>query len=167
MKHLGLFVLTAAFAVVLGLLVLSHPTSFRQSEAMGGYEDDLFARSNEVRAMYHVSPLAWDSQLTEVARERASDMASRGYFSHYSPTGQSAFRLLNARGYGYLIAGENIARNNYPNDQAVQVAMDAFGRSGTHLQNMIDPTFTNIGVGAATGAGNFKFFVIVFSEPRE
>jgi uncharacterized protein YkwD len=90
-------------------------------------------------------------------------MASKGYFAHTSPTGQTAFTLLAAAGYGYKIAGENIARNNYPDSQAVSAAMTGFMNSPTHKENIMDARFTNIGVGVVLGSDGMKYYAVEFA----
>jgi uncharacterized protein YkwD len=70
--------------------------------------------------------------------------------------------MLRDRGYDYLIAGENIARNNYPESQSVQVAMEGFMQSAGHRANILDKRFSKIGVGAAFGADGMRYYVIIF-----
>ncbi len=133
-------------------------------EVASAFERELIDASNAVRQRYNTPALEVDSTLMAVARQRAADMAWQGYFSHTAPNGETAFSLLAGRGYQFDLAGENIARNNYPNDDSVGVSMRAFEASSGHLQNMVDPAFRHIGVGAAIGAGGMKYFVIVFAS---
>jgi len=126
----------------------------------------MFASHNQERANAGLSPFVLDGVLTQVARQRAQDMASKGYFSHTSPTGQTAFTILNATGYPYALAGENLARNNYPDGQSVGVAMSAFMASSSHRVNVLEPKFTRIGIGMAMGADGLKYFAVVFAQPQ-
>jgi len=91
-------------------------------------------------------------------------MASKGYFAHTSPSGQTAFGLLNAIGYRYREAGENIARNNYAEGQTVSVAMNAFMNSATHRENILDTGFNLVGIGEATSADGMKYYAVVFAQ---
>jgi len=49
---------------------------------------------------------------------------ANGYFDHYAPDGSSAFSELAARGLRYRLAGENLARNNYPDSRTVEAAYE-------------------------------------------
>jgi uncharacterized protein YkwD len=112
-----------------------------------------------------VAPLQPDAHLFEIARRRAQDMAANDYFSHTSPTGETAFSLLGQTGYVYGIAGENIARNNHPDSQSVFVAMSGFMNSGDHRRNILEPRFNRVGIGVAARADGMKYFAVVFVGP--
>ena len=72
-------------------------------------EDLLASLTNASRANGGLQALAVDAELVELARWRSRDMAERGYFSHaIPPAGTKVFDELSARGYCYVVAGENI-----------------------------------------------------------
>jgi len=124
----------------------------------------MLAAHNARRAAAGLRPLTGDGTLAQLARVRAQDMASKGYFSHTSPTGQTAFSLLNSAGYAYRLAGENLARNNYGDGEAVAVAMDGFMNSATHRANILEPSFTNVGIALVVAPDGMKYFVIIFAS---
>jgi uncharacterized protein YkwD len=128
-------------------------------------EQQMFVAHNTERAAAGVAALQADARLVEIARRRAEDMAARNYFSHTSPTGETAFSLMGQIGYVYGIAGENIARNNYPDSQSVSVAMSGFMNSAGHRQNILDGRFNRVGIGMAVGADGMKYFAVVFAGP--
>ena len=107
--------------------------------------------------------LRLDTTLVQVARERAADMAAKGYFAHTSPSGVTAFSLMTGYGYVYSIAGENIARNNYPASEAAAVAMSGFLNSAPHRANLLDPRFDSVGIGVAEDGAGMKYFAVVFA----
>lgn len=131
--------------------------------SLGGLEQQMFSAHNAERASSGLPALQLDGTLTQLARQRAQDMASKGYFSHTSPTGQTAFTLLSASGYVYTLAGENLARNNYPDSQSVSVAMSGFMASPTHRINVLEPKFSRVGIGMAVGADGLKYFAVIFA----
>ncbi len=133
------------------------------SVSLGAMEQDMFEQHNQQRGAAGVAALQLDPTLELVARQRAEDMASKGYFSHTSPTGVTAFTLLDGRGYKYAIAGENIARNNYPDAQTVDTAMTGFMNSPGHRENILEPRYTRVGIAMAIGADGMKYFAVVFS----
>jgi uncharacterized protein YkwD len=132
------------------------------SASMSGLGLALFQRQNAERTSRGMAPLAPHSCATRVAQIRASDMASRGYFSHTSPEGQTAFSLLDSFGVSYGWAGENIARNSYPGNEAVTVALQDFMASPGHRDNILSPNFTHVGVSYVVTGGGVTYFAIVF-----
>ena len=130
--------------------------------SLGGLESQMYSSHNQLRSVNGVSGLALDATLVAAARQRAQDMASKGYFAHTSPTGETAFSILDGYGYAYAIAGENIARNNYPQSQSVQVAMDGFMNSPGHRANILEGQFTKVGIGVATAGNGMIYYAVVF-----
>jgi uncharacterized protein YkwD len=126
-------------------------------------EQDLLAAHNAARAAANVPPMQMDPKLVTIARARAQDMATRSYFSHTSPGGDTAFSLLGQAAYAYTIAAENIARNNYPDAQSVGVSMDGFLNSPSHKENIVDARFKNVGIGVATAADGMKYIAVIFA----
>ena len=125
-------------------------------------EADLTRRLNAERAAAGLPALAVDANLVTIARIRSSDMAVRGYFSHTSPEGQSAFTLLDEWGVPYSWAGENLARNNYPLEETVAVAVRDLMASPPHRANILNPNYTRVGVGYAEDGSGMRFYTVVF-----
>jgi uncharacterized protein YkwD len=118
---------------------------------------------NNERIAAGLAPLQLDGALVSVARERSNDMARQGYFSHTSPSGETAFSLLDRYGIPYAWAGENLARNNYPDEESVAVAMRDWMASDGHRENMLNVHYTSIGVGSAVDATGMKYFTVIFT----
>ncbi len=134
-----------------------------QAVSLDAFESAIVAGVNNERIAAGLAPLQVDGALVSVARERSNDMASQDYFSHTSPSGQTAFSLLDAYGIPYMWAGENLARNNYPDDQSVAIAMREWMASQGHRDNMLNAHYTSIGVGVAISASGIKYFTVVFT----
>lgn len=81
--------------------------------------------------------------LMGVARAKSEDMAKNNYFSHTSPTYGSPFDQIKSAGISYRSAGENIAKGQRTPQQVVQAWMDSPG----HRQNIMNASYTHIGVG--------------------
>ena len=126
-------------------------------------EQELFNLHNVERNRAGLGALRLDPTLVAIARQRAQDMASKNYFAHTSPSGESTFGLMAAYGYAYSIAGENIAKNNYPDGQSAGTAMSGFMNSSTHRANILETRFTYIGVGLAFDSDGMKYFAVVFA----
>ncbi len=97
---------------------------------------------NQDRAASGLPALKANSQLTRLAENYAIDMIKRGYFSHYSPEGQSPFDRMNQAGISYRTAGENLAQN-----VSVTAAEKAFMNSSGHRANILNASFTEVGIG--------------------
>ena len=114
------------------------------------YETEVVKLVNEQRAKYNLAPLAMNWELARVARYKSQDMADKGYFSHTSPTYGSPYTMMKAFGITYRTAGENIAYG-YSSPKAV---VEAWMNSEGHRANILNTTYTQIGVGYVYD-GNF------------
>ena len=113
------------------------------SASVSNKESQVIALVNEIRAQNGLSPLRENWQLSRVARYKSQDMAESGYFSHTSPTYGSPFQMMKQFGITYRSAGENIAKG-YASAQAV---VDAWMNSPGHRANILNSSYTQIGVG--------------------
>lgn len=132
---------------------------------MSGFASALFSALNNERTARGLAPLAAHGCVVYVAQLRSNDMASRGYFSHTSPEGATAFSLLDQYGVPYGWAGENLARNNYPDDQSVAVAIRDLMNSTAHRANILSGNYTHLGVGAAVDGAGMKYYTMIFIGP--
>nr|WP_245867806.1 CAP domain-containing protein [Sporomusa silvacetica] len=101
-----------------------------------------------------------DSRLTTLARNYAQDMLNRNYFSHYSPEGQSPFDRIKLAGITYSAAGENIGIN-----QTVQQAEVAFMNSSGHRANILNSSYTKVGIGVTFDKSGNVYVVQDFIKP--
>lgn len=120
---------------------------------------------NNARTREGLPALEVDRSLAVVAHARAEDLVGNGYFDHYSPAGESAFSELALRGIRYRLAGENLARNTYPETRTVQAAFDGLMASPTHRANILEPRFARIAV-SAVRSGKTWLYVTVFVDGR-
>jgi uncharacterized protein YkwD len=139
------------------------PPAAPVATGLNGMEAAMFNQHNQQRAGGGLGALTVDPALTAIARQRAQDMAAKNYFAHTSPTGETAFTLMNASGYRYAIAGENIARNNYPDAESVGIAMKMFMESPSHRSNIMDGRYTKVGIGLVIDSAGMKYFAVVFA----
>jgi uncharacterized protein YkwD len=130
--------------------------------SLSAFESDILAGINAQRTTAGMAPLQLDSNLVMVARERSNDMVQRGYFGHVSPTGDTAFSIMDRYGIPYAWAGENLARNNYPDDESVAVSLRDWMASQGHRDNILGPHYQTVGVGAAVDGAGMKYFTLVF-----
>ncbi len=124
---------------------------------------ELLEKMNEARQHEGLPVLTPDADLERVAQVRADDLVKNGYFAHYSSDGRSAFSELAARGITYRLAGENLARNNYPEAKTVAEASSALMASPGHRANILEPRFAKAGV-VAVRTGSMFVYVTVFKD---
>ena len=113
------------------------------SETVTSYEQEVIDLVNDIRVKNGLPALKANWELSRVARYKSQDMADRSYFSHTSPTYGSPFQMMKAFGITYRSAGENIAMG-YKTPQAV---VDGWMNSSGHRANILNASFTPIGVG--------------------
>lgn len=116
--------------------------------------------TNQNRAEYRVPTLVSNEVLSRAAQLKANDMATKGYFSHTSPNGEAPWDFMSRAGYGFTNAGENLAVDFVNSEDVVSAWM----RSETHKENILNNSFTEIGVGIARGVfeGREAVFVVQF-----
>jgi uncharacterized protein YkwD len=129
---------------------------------MSGFGLDLFNAINNERTQQGLPALAAHGCVVYVAQLRSDDMASRGYFSHTSPEGETAFSLLDQYGVPYGWAGENLARNTNHGDETIAVAIRTLMASESHRANILSGNHTHLGVGAAVDTSGAKYFTMIF-----
>lgn len=102
---------------------------------------------NQERAKAGLSPLKMDAALSNVALAKAADMSNNNYFDHTSPTYGSPFDMMKQYGISYNTAGENIAMGQRSPEEVMTQWMNSEG----HRKNIMNPSFTTIGVGYTNG----------------
>lgn len=112
---------------------------------------------NQARSQAGLKPLATDNALINLAGLKANDMITKNYFSHTSPTYGSPFDMMRTYGVSYLYAGENLAMNSN-----VQSAEQALMNSPEHKANILNPNYTDIGVGIAQKSDGSRVYVQMF-----
>src|SRR5690349_2098255 len=127
-------------------------------------ESQLVTLTNRARASAGLRALKVDSTLRSVARWRSKDMITRDYFSHDIPGYGKVWDKLNAIGYCYVVAGENIGWNNYPDDLATAAIQQAFMNSPGHRANIMGKTWDVIGIGAYKGPTGKKMWTVLFAD---
>lgn len=116
---------------------------------------------NQQRAANGLPALTVNSALSHMARLKSQDMINNNYFSHQSPTYGSPFDMMKQFGISFTAAGENIAYGQ-PTAQAV---MDAWMNSPGHRANILNSSYTQIGVGAVQNSNGTIYWTQEFIRP--
>ena len=107
------------------------------------YEQQVIDLINEIRIKNGLSPLTENTALSRCAKAKSQDMHDKRYFSHQSPTYGSPFDMMKQFGITYRTAGENIAMGQ----STPQAVVNAWMNSEGHRANILNASFTQIGMG--------------------
>ncbi|MCM3255108.1 CAP domain-containing protein [Priestia aryabhattai] len=118
-----------------------------QTKDASQFEQKVVDLVNQEREKQGLKPLTLNKKLSDVARTKSKDMMDKGYFDHNSPTYGSPFDMMKQFGIEYTTAGENIAKGQ----QSPEDVMNAWMNSDGHRKNILNPDFTEIGVGYVKG----------------
>ena len=132
--------------------------NFNQSN----YENQMLNYINQERQKEGLPSFKMAPQLVELARMKSQDMITNKYFSHNSPTFGSPFDMMKKFGISYGTAGENLAGH-----YSVLGAHQALMNSAGHKKNILNPSFTHIGLGIVKGGQYGMMFTQLFTgEPK-
>lgn len=123
-------------------------------------EQALYALVTQDRQAAGLSAITLDAELCRIARIKAQDMLSEGYFAHTSPTYGDIRAMLTSFGYSYAGAAENIARS-----RSVTHAQAQFMSSSTgHRQTLLGSQWTRMGIGVVENEQGFVYVVQIFAR---
>jgi len=122
-------------------------------------EKEMLALVNEERRNRGLPELVMDNTLRDVARDHSVDMFQRGYFAHVDAEGVTPFDRMRAGGVTYIYAGENLAIA-----PTVSMAHQGLMDSPGHKENILNPSFRRVGIGAAKGGRRGVMFTQKFTD---
>lgn len=117
-----------------------------------GVERAVHEAVNARRRTRGLSLLSFDDHLAAVARTHSRDMDRRGFFDHETPDGRSVSDRYRQTGYDPRPSGENIAKQ-YPTHgsdagDVAESVVESWMNSPGHRENIVEPSWTNQGIGA-------------------
>lgn len=120
-------------------------------------EQEMLNLVNSARRSNGVAELKANLELTKVARIKSQDLVNNNYFAHNSPTYGTPFEMMKSFGITYRTAGENLAANS-----TVQAAHTALMNSSGHRANILNSSYTEIGIGIVASPKYGKMFTQMF-----
>jgi uncharacterized protein YkwD len=115
-----------------------------------GTELQMLRLINDFRAQNGVGPVTLSPTLTNAAEFHSRDMAARNYFSHDLPGIGTWSANIGNHGYRPATRAETIAAGYSDAQRTFQQWVNSPG----HRSNMLNPSLTAIGIGAAYGASS-------------
>lgn len=161
---LGYSVILVFLKVLLLVVAIILPSASVYSSAIS--MSNIAALTNASREALGIPPLSVSETLNEAATKKAQDMLQNAYFAHTSPFGVTPWSWFRDVGYAYEVAGENLAVH-FSSAEDVHAGWLA---SPSHKKNILDPRFTEIGIGIARGefeSYDTTFVVELFAAPKE
>jgi len=110
--------------------------------------EKIISETNIERIQDNKKVLKENSILNVTAYIKAKDMLDRQYFEHTSPDGKGVSDLANSAGYSYITVGENLALGNFATSADI---VTAWMNSPGHRANILNDSYTEIGVGVVSG----------------
>ena len=156
-----LFCLLLTSAVVLA----APPRTVVPPPISTGYELNVMEQKavlllNEDRRSAGLEPLKINLKLSKLAADYSLDMNKRRFFSHVDPDGKDPFERMAAIGVDFPNAGENIAIS-----PDVETAHKMLMDSPLHKENILNPKFTEIGIGVRPNSRGGVYLVQEFIGP--
>lgn len=134
------------------------PTAAPNISSESAMEDEVLRLVNEERTSRGLNALKRASDLDALARAHSADMINRHFFDHTNPDGQSPFDRMRAAGINYRAAAENIASGQ----RSAAAVMDAWMNSSGHRKNILNASYTEIGIGAVKSSGGTIYWTQEF-----
>lgn len=123
----------------------------QEDSSVLAFENEVIRLVNEQRSKNGLKPLTANWELSRVARYKSQDMVDNRYFSHTSPTYGTPFQMIRVFGLTYRTAGENIAYGQ----RTPQTVVNAWMNSSGHRANILNASYTQIGVGYVS-SGHYR-----------
>jgi hypothetical protein len=127
--------------------------------------ENILVLTNGARQNLGLSALNVSDKLAIAARAKAEDMAVNQYFAHTSPAGITPWTWIKNTGYRYRVSAENLAVHFHESEDV----QSGWMASPSHRANIVDPRFTETGIGIALGEyeGTPTTFVVqYFALPK-
>ena len=119
--------------------------------------NELVSLANKERKSKGLGDLVLNENLSRAALAKGQDMLKKQYWSHFGPNGETPWQFINASGYNYVYAGENLAKDF----SAGYDAHLAWMKSPTHRANIMNTNYYDVGIAIVSGAFEGKETTII------
>jgi uncharacterized protein YkwD len=119
-------------------------------------QNELLWKINDTRVANGLAPLQPVNEMTTAASYLAGEMFQRAYAGHYDSAGRDGGQRLQLLGYNASAWGE-IVGESWANGDASYLwgndeMLDWWMNSPPHRANILNPTFTEVGIGVSNGS---------------
>lgn len=125
-------------------------------------EREIFRLVNAERARKRLGPMEWSDRLANMARAYSKQMSKGNFFSHYDAEGKSVTdRAYSRRIFDWKKIGENLFYSRGVEDYT-GFAVKGWMKSPSHRANILDPVWTETGIGAYEGDDGKVYVTQIF-----
>lgn len=157
-KILSVIALAAAWTVVAASSASAADCGPTGTEVSGlnepQMESSIACLINQERSSHGLRPVSPNGDLRQAALSHSDEMISKGYFEHTSPSGTTFMDRIESTGYIHSArswtVGENLVWGTGPLSTP-QALVTAWMNSPPHRENLLRPTFREIGIAAVPG----------------
>lgn len=157
----GMYYLKTKIKYIFGLAIFSSTLILNISFARAAYSaNTLVSMTNSARSENGLGTLSTNAALTSAAYAKAQDILAQDYFAHNSPDGRTPWDFINASGYTYAYAGENLGIGYSDASELFTAWMN----SSTHRENILNANYREIGIAVITGEYQGVETIVVVQE---
>lgn len=117
---------------------------------------DMIALVNDERKTGGLKPLTENTLLNLSAQMKCQDMIDKNYWGHIALDGTKTWIFFKKAGYNYNLSGENLVKGISDGEAIVRLM-----GSQSHMENIMNPKFTEIGIGRCG-----EYMVQHFATPK-
>ena len=136
----------------------------RMDDGDAGFAERIFTRINEIRTLNGAGGLAWSDALGECAREQSRRKIELRFPGHDDPERGDISQRMRAAGLDFSHCGENLFMERGWDDP-VKYAVVFWWYSPGHQANLLNPEYTESGVGLAQAEDGSWFVTQIFRTP--
>ncbi len=127
------------------------------------WEDALLSEVNRIRAKNGLRALRSNPRLQVTARNYSQEMARLGYFGHVDLDGRGLVDRMRRDGIlEWCKVAENLAKRDARSSNLIRLTLGDWLDSRGHRRNILNPQFTETGVGAAVDSDGNVIFCQIF-----
>jgi uncharacterized protein YkwD len=128
-------------------------------------EREMFDLVNRDRRNHGSPPLRWNAKLAAVARAHSLDMIRKHYFGHVDPQGRTVAGRVTDADIAWQSVGENIAIAPSVTYAETEF-MDEPHNQHNHRWNILNPGYTEVGVGIVRASDGSYYITQDFLNPQ-
>lgn len=154
---------------LVGVIVLAVPFVFAEEKKpakdefkLSADEQKVLDLTNAERKTAGVEPLKANPKLFAAARGHSANMGAKAVIAH-ELDGKNFDVRIKDEGYKFRAAAENVAMGQRTPAEVVESWMNSAG----HKLNMLNKTYTEIGIGVGKDADGRLYWTQVFGTPLE
>jgi len=142
--------------IILGITLLI--ATLRVDLNIEGLKAEIIDEINLQRSLNGLNRLQRNSKLDSAAQKHSEDMASRNYLDHTTPEGLKPEDRVEKVNYTFRLLGEILQETAITDAEKI---VQAWLQSRSHREIILNPYFTEIGIGIAVRNGILKITVIM------